>query len=72
MSHSDFRLFGRVHKLAVEEGTGDGTFAVFYPCPKIIRGKKRKELIGRNTETPVSPVPRPLASDASEGGGRES
>ena len=63
MSHSDFFVFGRVHKLVIEKGTGDGFFPDFPLDQKIIRGGRRGELIGKDTKTTVSPVPRPLSLD---------
>ena len=46
-----------------EKGTGDGLSPLSPPCQKKIRGEEGRELIGRDTETPVSPVPRPLVPD---------
>lgn len=44
-----------------EKGTGDGLFPLSPPCQKKIREEGGRELIGSYSETPVSPVPRPLA-----------
>lgn len=46
-----------------EKGTGDGLFRLSPPCQKKIREEEGRELIGRDRERPVSPVPRPLVPD---------
>jgi hypothetical protein len=63
MSHSDFFVFGTIHKLVIEKGTGDGYFPDFSLDQKIIRGGRRGELIGKDTKTTLSPDPRPLPPD---------
>lgn len=60
---SDIFVFGKVHPCVFEKGTGDGYFPDFPPYQKKIRREERGELIGKNTETAVSPVPRPLLDE---------
>lgn len=64
MNRFDFLLSRELRKGLARQGTRDGLFPISPPLQNLIRGKEGRELIGRNSETPVSPVPRPLSAEA--------
>ena len=57
---SKFFVFGTVHKCILDKGTGDGLPPSFPPEQEKIRREGRGYLIGKEPETQVPPVPRPL------------